>query len=214
MCRLYTSLREPVNSLTHWLGVILAVPFMAVMLWWAERHELSLWPFVIFGVSFALLYLASASYHSFQVSERALLWLRKLDHSAIFLLIAGSYTPIAYFGLGDPLRWTLLAVIWGIALAGMTLKLITMRMPRWLSTVLYLAMGWLALAFLPALAQTLPTGAFIWMGVGGALYTLGAIVYATKKLNFVPGVFGFHEVWHLFVLGGSTAHFAMMLNLR
>ena len=214
MRRLYLALREPVNSLTHWLGVVLAVPFLAVMLWWARLHDLTWWPFVVFGVSFALLYLASASYHSFRCSERTLLWLRKLDHSAIFLLIAGSYTPVVYFGLSDPLRVIVLSVVWCIAVSGIVLKLVTMRMPRWLSTVLYLAMGWLAIAFLPQLTQSLPVGAFVWLGIGGLLYTMGAVVYATQKLNFYPGVFGFHEVWHLFVLGGSSAHFAMMLNLR
>ncbi|WP_027480657.1 PAQR family membrane homeostasis protein TrhA [Deinococcus pimensis] len=214
MKRLILALREPVNSLTHWAGVVLAVPFLAVMLVWAHTKGLSPWPFVVFGVSFALLFLASASYHSFRVSERAQLWLRKLDHSAIFLLIAGSYTPIAYFGLGGTTGKVVLAVVWGIALAGVILKLVTMRLPRWVSTGLYLGMGWIAVVFLPQLARSLPVGALVWLGVGGLLYTLGAVVYATKKLDFRPGVFGFHEVWHLFVLGGSTAHFAMMLNLR
>lgn len=212
--RLRRVFREPANALTHWLGVVLAVPFIASMVLWANAKGLSLWPFVVFGVSFALLYLASASYHSFRVSERALKWLRKLDHSAIFVLIAGSYTPIAFFGLQDPWRVVLLSVIWGIALAGVILKLVTMKLPRWVSTALYLGMGWIAMAFLPQLARSLPVGALVWLGVGGLLYTVGAIVYATKKLDFKPGVFGFHEVWHLFVLGGSTAHFAMMLNLR
>lgn len=214
MKRLVRTLREPVNSLTHWAGVVLAVPFLAVMLWWANGKGLSPWPFVVFGVSFGLLYLASASYHSFRVSDRALRWLRKLDHSAIFLLIAGSYTPIAYFGLSGDTSRIVLAVVWGIALAGITLKLVTMRLPRWVSTALYLGMGWIAVAFVPQLAQNLPASALVWLGVGGLLYTLGAVVYATKKFDFRPGVFGFHEVWHLFVLGGSTAHFAMMLNLR
>jgi len=214
MIRLIRALREPVNSLTHWLGVVLAVPFLVVMLWWARDKGLSAWPFVVFGVSFALLYLASASYHSFHGSERALAWLRKLDHSAIFLLIAGSYTPVAYFGLTGELRFTVLALVWGIAIAGITLKLVTMKLPRWLSTALYLGMGWLAIAFMPQFMQTLPVGALVWLGVGGLLYTIGAVVYATKKLDFIPGVFGFHEVWHLFVLGGSSAHVAMMLNLR
>lgn len=214
MRRLYAALREPVNSLTHWLGVALSGLFLAVMLLWAQGRGLSVWPFVVFGVCSALLYLASASYHSFRVSQRALLWLRKLDHSAIFLLIAGSYTPVAYFGLHGSMRWVLLGLVWAVACAGIALKLTTLRLPRWLSTTLYLAMGWLAVGFLPALVHTLPVAAFVWLGVGGLLYTLGAAVYATKKLDFVPGVFGFHEVWHLFVLGGSSAHFLMMLNLR
>ena len=220
MKRLYAALREPVNSLTHWVGVLLALPITAGLVAWALMHHLSPWPFVVFGLSFLLLYLASASYHSFRVSERALRWLRKLDHSAIFLLIAGSYTPIAYFGLTGPWRLAVLGVVWGIALAGIVLKLVTMRLPRWLSTALYLGMGWIAVAFLPALSHKLAPGALVWLGIGGAFYTLGALVYATKRWGpgpagrIFPRHWGFHEVWHLFVLGGSGAHVAMMLSLR
>ncbi len=208
------TLREPVNALTHWLGVVLALPLLAVLLGWAQRRDLSLWPFVVFGVSFALLFLASALYHSFHGSARSLAWLRKFDHSAIFLLIAGSYTPVAYFGLSGELRWRLLGLVWGLAFTGILLKLITMRLPRWISTALYLGMGWLALGFLPQLARSLPAAALVWLTVGGLLYTLGAVVYVTKRLDFRPGVFGFHEVWHLFVLAGATAHFVMMFHLR
>lgn len=220
MTRLFTLLREPVNGLTHWAGVLLALPVTAGLVAWALWHRLSPWPFVVFGLSFLLLYLASASYHSFRVSERALLWLRKLDHSAIFLLIAGSYTPVAFFGLNGTWRWAALSVVWGIALAGVVLKLVTMRLPRWLSTALYLGLGWIALAFLPQFVRTLPPGALLWLGVGGALYTLGALVYATKRWGpgrrgrVFPRHWGFHEVWHLFVLGGTGAHVAMMFSLR
>lgn len=207
-------LREPVNSLTHWAGVVLAVPVLAGLLVWAHAHHLSLWPFVVFGLSMAGLYAASAIYHSLHVGERAMLWLRKLDHSAIFLLIAGSYTPLAYFGLSGVWRDVVLYVVWGIALSGILLKLLTMRLPRWISTLLYVAMGWLALIFVPQLSHNLPAAALWWLGVGGALYTAGAVVYATKRWNPKPGVFGFHEIWHLFVLGGTGAHVAMMFALR
>lgn len=214
MTRLALALREPVNALTHWGGAVAALLLLGPLLWWAHSHGLALWPFVVFGVSMALLYAASASYHSFRVGERGLLWLRKLDHAGIFLLIAGTYTPVAYFGLHGVWRSVVLWVVWGIALAGITLKLFTMRLPRWVSTLLYLGMGWLALVFLPQLARNLPSAAIIWLAVGGALYTIGAIVYATKRWNPRPGVFGFHEIWHLFVLGGTTAHVAMMFSLR
>lgn len=220
MKRLFAALREPVNGLTHWAGALLALPVSAVLIVWAVTHGLNPWPFAVFGLSFLLLYLASASYHSFHVSERALLWLRKLDHSAIFLLIAGSYTPIAYFGLTGGWRLAVLGLVWGIALAGIMLKLFTMRTPRWLSTALYLGMGWTAMAFLPQFVRTLSPGALTWLGVGGALYTLGAVVYATKRWapgrrgRTFPQHWGFHEVWHLFVLGGTGAHVAMMFSLR
>ncbi|GGQ93998.1 PAQR family membrane homeostasis protein TrhA [Deinococcus ruber] len=213
-------LREPVNSLTHWAGALLAFPVLAGLLVWAHEHHLPLWPFVVFGVSMAALYASSATYHSLRVNERAMLWLRKLDHSAIFLLIAGSYTPLAYLGLSGVWQSVVLWVIWGIAISGILLKMLTMRLPRWISTLLYVAMGWMALAFVPQLARTLPTAAMIWLGVGGALYTLGAVVYATKRWSpfaggrSFPRNWGFHEVWHLFVLGGTGAHVAMMFTLR
>jgi hemolysin III len=211
---LYTSLREPWNSLTHWAGAALTVVALFGLIWYAAAHGLSVWPFVVFGVSMLFLYTASASYHSFRVGERALLRLRKLDHSAIFLLIAGSYTPVAYFGLSGVWQSVVLWVVWGVALSGVALKLLTMRLPRWISTVLYVALGWTALAFMPQLAQRLSGAALFWLAAGGVLYTVGAVIYGTKRWNPRPGVFGFHEIWHLFVLGGTVAHTAMMFTLR
>lgn len=209
-----TAPREPVNALTHWAGVLAALLLLFPLLWWAQRHGLALWPFVVFALSMALLYAASATYHSFRVGERAMLWLRKLDHAGIFLLIAGTYTPVAYFGLHGVWQSVVLWLIWGIALAGIALKMLTMKLPRWVSTALYLGMGWLAVVFLPQLAHNLPAAAIGWLAVGGVLYSLGAVVYGTKRWNPKPGVFGFHEIWHLFVLGGTGAHVAMMFNLR
>ncbi|GAA4018673.1 hemolysin III family protein [Deinococcus rubellus] len=210
----YHSLREPWNSLTHWAGAVFAVVALAGMLWYALAQHLSVWPFVVFGLSMLFLYTASASYHSFRVGERALLRLRKLDHSAIFLLIAGSYTPVAYFGLSGVWQSVVLWVIWGVALSGILLKLLTMRLPRWVSTLLYVIMGWTAVAFLPQLSHRLSGAALFWLTVGGVMYSIGAVVYGTKRWNPRPGIFGFHEIWHLFVLGGTGAHVAMMFALR
>ncbi|MFC5847376.1 PAQR family membrane homeostasis protein TrhA [Deinococcus petrolearius] len=214
MRRFLNAPREPVNALTHWGGVAGALLILGPLLGWASARGLALWPFLVFGVSMALLYGASASYHSFRPGERGMLWLRKLDHASIFLLIAGTYTPMVYFGLGGGWRVGVLALVWGVALAGMALKLLTMRLPRWVSTALYLALGWLSLALLPEFVRTLPAGAVVWLAVGGVLYTAGAVVYGTKRWNPKPGFFGFHEIWHLFVLGGTAAHVVMMFNLR
>ena len=211
---LLTAFREPVNALTHWAGVLAALLLLWPMWWWAERTGLARWPFTVFLVSMALLYAASGAYHSFRGSERGLVWLRKLDHAGIFLLIAGSYTPLAYYGLPGPWRDAVLYGIWGLAVAGVALKVLTMRLPRWVSTLLYLLMGWLAVALLPQLLRNLPVQAVAWLVAGGLLYTLGAAIYATKAWNPRPGVFGFHEIWHLFVLGGTAAHVVMMFNLR
>ena len=211
MNRLSSAPREPVNALTHWLGAASALLVLGPLLAWAARHGLALWPFVAFGLSMAALYTASAAYHSFDPSRWP--WLRKLDHASIFLLIAGTYTPVLYFGLGDPWRRAVLWAIWGLALAGVGLKLWTLALPRWVSTVLYVALGWLAALLLPQLARHLPGAAVFWLALGGVLYTLGAVVYGTKRWNPRPGL-GFHEIWHLFVLAGSAAHTAMMFHLR
>lgn len=214
MHRLLSAPREPVNALTHWGGVAGALLVLGPLLGWASARGVALWPFVVFGGSMALLYGASASYHSFRPGERGMLWLRKFDHASIFLLIAGTYTPMVYFGLSGGWRVGVLGLVWGVALAGIALKLLTMRLPRWVSTALYLALGWLSVALLPAFVRTLPAGAVIWLSVGGMLYTAGAVVYGTKRWNPKPGFFGFHEIWHLFVLGGTAAHVVMMFNLR
>ena len=211
---LYLRLREPWNSLTHWAGALLALLALGGLLWYAGERHLSWWPFLVFGLSMLFLYTASALYHSLRVGERALLRLRKLDHSAIFLLIAGSYTPVAYFGLSGVWQSVVLLFIWGVALSGVALKLLTMRLPRWVSTLLYVLMGWTALAFLPQLSVRLSGPALFWLAAGGVMYSVGAVVYGTKRWNPRPGVFGFHEIWHLFVLGGSGAHIAMMFALR
>ena len=214
MRRFLNAPREPVNALTHWGGVAGALLVLGPLLGWASARGLALWPFIVFGVSMALLYGASASYHSFRPGDRGMLWLRKVDHAGIFLLIAGTYTPLVYFGLGGGWRVGVLALVWSVALAGMALKLLTMRLPRWVSTALYLALGWLSLALLPEFVRTLPAGAVVWLAVGGVLYTAGAVVYGTKRWNPKPGFFGFHEIWHLFVLGGTAAHVVTMFNLR
>ena len=217
---LSSRLREPVNSLTHWLGAALALPVTLGLLLWAQRRGLPGWPFAVFGLSLLGLYLASALYHSLRPSAGAAVWLRKFDHSAIFLLIAGTYTPVVAFGLEGFWRAAVLWIIWGIAGVGVLLKLLTLGLPRWVSTALYVGMGWIALGFLPQLSRTLPAAALVWLGIGGLLYTLGALIYATKRwrpgpagLRF-PRRWGFHEIWHLFVLGGSGAHALMMFNLR
>lgn len=212
--RFLTAPREPVNALTHWGGALAALIVLGPLLSWAHARGLTLWPFVVFSVSMVALYAASASYHSFRPGERGLLWLRKLDHAGIFLLIAGTYTPVAYFGLSGPWQAAVLWIIWGVALSGITLKLVTMSLPRWISTALYLGMGWLAVAFLPQLARNLPAAALFWLAAGGVLYSIGAVVYGTKRWNPRPGVFGFHEIWHLFVLAGTAAHVVMMFHLR
>jgi hemolysin III len=137
--------------------------------------------------------------------------LRKVDHAAIYLLIAGSYTPFCYNMFSGFWQWGLLAIVWSLALAGVIVKIFIIKSPRWLNTAIYLVLGWLVIFAVREMLATVPVGALLWLSAGGVLYTLGAIVYATKTLNFVPGKFGFHEVWHIFVILGALAHFAAVI---
>jgi hemolysin III len=162
-----------------------------------------------------LLYAASTVYHMLPISERASEILRKLDHMMIFVLIAGTYTPICLVPLRGAWGWTILALIWVLAIAGIILKALWFKAPRWLSTTLYVSMGWIVLiAIFPLVRSVPPLGVWL-LFLGGMAYTMGAVIYAIKwpKLNFKW--FGFHELFHLFVMGGSAFHIVMMfLMLR
>ena len=159
-----------------------------------------------------LLYGASATYHSLNLSGRPLRIFRKIDHMMIFILIAGSYTPICLTVLGGKLGYTLLAVIWGLALFGMILKACWITCPKWFSSVIYIAMGWACVAVFGPLLQVLPTAAFLWLLAGGIIYTIGGVIYALKLplFNEKHEFFGSHEIFHLFVMAGSFCHFIFM----
>lgn len=211
---LYRYLREPVNSLTHFVGVLLSIVGLVVLLVLSDGEPWRVVSFAIYGSSLILLFTASTLLHSLKVSKRKERIFRLLDHAAIFILIAGSYTPITLVTLrGDYTRWgwTLFGIAWGIALLGVVFKLLWFGAPRWLSTGLYLLMGWLALVAIVPIAQALSTGGLLWLAAGGFFYSVGAIIYASKRPNLVPHVFGYHELWHLFVLAGSACHFMLML---
>ena len=204
--------REPLNAWTHWAGAAAGALLLWPLLAQAQARGLTTWPFLVFGLSLVTLYAASASYHSF-TPGRGATWLRKLDHAAIFLLIAGTYTPVAFFGLGEEQRGRVLALVWGLALLGAGFKLFTLG-PRWLSTALYVGLGWLAAGLLPELSRHLPRTALLWLTAGGLLYTAGAVGYATKRPRTPRRGWGFHEIWHLWVLAGSAAHVVMTFHLH
>ncbi len=207
-------LREPVNGLTHVAGGVLAAVGLSVLLATAAsagRLDQAV-AFGVFGVSLISLYTASALYHLLPLSPSGVARLRRLDHMTIFILIAGTYTPFCLLALDGAWRWGLLALIWSLALCGVMLKLLWMDAPRWLSVALYLAMGWVAVIAAPALFRAVPAGGMAWVLAGGLTYSAGAAVYGLKRPNPVPGVFGFHEVWHLFVIAGSACHFWAVLR--
>ena len=151
-------------------------------------------------------------YHSVNVSDQVLKIFRKVDHMMIFVLIAGSYTPVCLIVLGGKLGYTLLAVVWGIALGGMLINALWITCPKWFSSLIYIAMGWVCVAVFGQLFNTLPTGAFLWLLAGGIIYTIGGVIYALKLpiFNAKHVHFGSHEVFHLFVMAGSICHFIFM----
>jgi hemolysin III len=205
-------LREPVSGLTHLAGVLLALVALIVLLTRAGGRLDQLVAFGIFGLSLIALYSASALYHLLPVSPAATARLRRLDHMTIFILIAGTYTPVCVLALEGGWRAGLLGLIWTLALCGVALKLLWMEAPRWLSVGVYLAMGWLAVIAASAIFRAIPYGGIAWILGGGLVYSAGALIYALKRPNLVPGVFGFHELWHLFVLAGSACHFWAILR--
>ncbi len=206
-------IREPVNGLTHLGGAILAMIGMVVMIYIARGSATKVIAVVVYGIGLMSMFLASGIYHSAIVKPSTLQSLRKLDHSAIFLLIAGTYTPFCVIAFSGFWHWDLLAIIWAIAAIGIVVKIFYPNTPRWLHVLIYVIMGWLCVMAAPQMPSILPTGAIFWLFAGGVIYTLGALVYATKSLDFWPGKFGFHEVWHIFVLLGALAHFIAIMTL-
>jgi hemolysin III len=202
-----SKLREPVNGLTHLFAALAAGIGLIVLILLGWQSLSKLISLSVYGVSLILLFSASAAYHMVPVNPRALEIFRKLDHSAIYLLIAGTYTPFCVVMFSGFWKWGLLAIIWSLAVIGIGVKIFIIRAPRWLTAGVYVAMGWLCVAAIGEMLRVLPAGALAWLVAGGVIYTLGALVYITKKLDFIPGKFGFHEVWHIFVILGATAHY-------
>lgn len=208
------TIREPGSALTHFIAMMLAV-FAAVPLLLKAGLTSGMRSFTamaIFMTSMILLYAASATYHSVNVSGNRLKFFRKLDHMMIFVLIAGSYTPVCLIILGRNVGYPLLALVWGIALVGMVINLCWITCPKWVSSIIYIAMGWVCVLVFGQLLDSLSTAAFLWLLGGGLLYTIGGIIYALKLpiFNAKYKCFGSHEVFHLFVMAGSVCHFVFM----
>ena len=193
---------EVANSIIHGIGAGLGIAALAILVTSAGLHG-DAWrvvSFSIYGSTLILLYLASTFYHSIQ-SPRAKKTFRVLDHSAIFLLIAGTYTPFTLVNLRGAWGWTLFGLVWGLAIGGIILKVFFVGRFRILSVCLYIGMGWLVLIAFKPLLSVIPVNGIIWLGIGGLAYTFGVIFYAFKQIPFN------HAIWHLFVLAGSVCHF-------
>ncbi len=199
----YTLAEEIANSISHGVGCIFGIVVLVLLLSQAisaNAGALAIVSYSLYGGSMILLFLASTLYHAIP-GARAKFWLKKLDHCAIYLLIAGTYTPFLLVGLDSPLAHVLMIVIWSLALAGIIFKLAFAHRFKALSLITYLLMGWLSLIVIYQLAMKLDTGGVWLLAAGGLIYTLGVIFYVAKRIPYN------HAIWHGFVLGGSACHF-------
>ncbi len=203
-------MREPMNVMTHLFGAFFAVIGLILLITKAVSESASALTFaavMIFGISMILLYAASSTYHMVIARKEVIAFLRKLDHSMIFILIAGTYTPFCLITLQGVAGWSLFIVAVAVATLGICFKLIWFHAPRWISTGLYLAMGWMIVFVFPPLAKQIDPYAIILLLIGGISYTIGAVIYATKPKWIESKYLGFHEIFHLFVLLGTFSHF-------
>lgn len=208
------TIREPGSAITHFIGMMMAVFAMVPLLVKAgiSSGGKNFIAMFIFMLSMILLYGASAMYHSVNLSGKYLRIFRKIDHMMIFVLIAGSYTPVCLIVLGGAQGYTLLTVVWSIAIIGMLVKAFWITCPKWFSSLIYIAMGWVCVFVFGELLDSLPFSAFMWLLAGGIIYTIGGIIYALKLplFNSIHKYFGSHEIFHLFCMAGSACHFVFM----
>ena len=203
-------LREPINSLTHLIGAILSLFALIAMLAKGIVNNASaveIISVVIFGISLILLYSVSATYHGVITSDKIIFRLRKLDHSMIFILIAGSYAPFSLIALGGSKGSVFFSIIASIAVAGILFRMLWFNCPRWLQTALYIGLGWAAIFMIKPLSQVLSPISLFLLVLGGILYTVGGVIYGLKPKKLQLGKFGFHEIFHIFIILGSLCHF-------
>ena len=206
--------KDPGSAITHFIGMLMAI-FAAIPLLIKAAHEpdrIYLVSIAVYAASLILLYAASTTYHTFNISKKVNTNLKKIDHMMISVLIAGSYTPICLLVLGGRMGWILLAIVWGFAIAGILIKAFWVFCPKWVSSVLYIGMGWTCVLAFTQLLNSLSPAAFGWLLAGGIIYTVGGVIYALKLpiFNSKHKNFGSHEIFHLFVMGGSLCHFVVM----
>lgn len=205
-----TYIREPINGLTHLAGAILSIFGLLAMVVKAALNSsspLTITAVTIFGISMILLYAASAAYHMVIAKDTVISFLRRLDHSMIFILIAGTYTPFCLISLNGLTGWVLFSIVSAAAVFGVIFKMVWFHCPRWLSTSLYIIMGWLAVFVISPLTENIASMGITLLILGGILYTIGGVIYAVKPKFLDLGFMGFHEIFHIFIMLGSAAHF-------
>lgn len=204
-------LREPASAITHFIAMVLAIAGLgpAIMKALSNLNTTGVWAVTIFMCSMILLYASSATYHGITIGGKVLEYFKKLDHMMIFVLIAGTYTPVCLLVLDGWAGKGLLIAVWALAAIGIAIKAFWINCPKWFSSVIYIGMGWTCLACFKQILDALETKAFVWLLIGGIIYTLGGVIYSLK----IPGFdekhknFNTHDIFHLFVMGGSLCHF-------
>ena len=208
--------RDPWSALTHFIAFLAAIPAVPLLLMRAAAREgtiPALASLSIFAVSMILLYGASTAYHAFQLSPRGCRILKKLDHIMIFYLIAGSYTPICVIALSGAAARNLLILVWVLAAVGTVFVLCWVNCPKWVSSVIYIAMGWSCVTAMREVLASMPAVSARWLFFGGIAYTLGGVIYAIKPKSLRQKAFGVHEIFHVFVMAGSLCHYICMYNI-
>ncbi|WP_226677833.1 PAQR family membrane homeostasis protein TrhA [Mesobacillus jeotgali] len=203
-------IREPINGLTHLAGALLSFAGLLALVIKAALttgSPLAITSVTIFGISMILLYTASATYHMVISKDSVIAFLRKIDHSMIFVLIAGTYTPFCLISLNGVTGWTLFGIIIFAAFCGILFKMIWFRSPRWLSTSIYIVMGWMVIFVVSPLSSVLNPAGIFWLVAGGIMYTIGGVIYALKPAFLRSKHLGFHEIFHIFIMLGSLSHF-------
>lgn len=207
-------IKDPGSAITHFIGMVMAAIASVPLLIKAAHQPDSVYIIAmsVYAASLILLYAASTTYHTFDISERVNKLLKKIDHMMISILIAGSYTPVCLIALKGRLGIILLSIVWGIAIAGILIKAFWIFCPKWVSSVLYIGMGWTCVLAFTQLLTNLAPAAFGWLLAGGIIYTIGGVIYALKLplFNSRHQNFGSHEIFHLFVMAGSACHFIVM----
>lgn len=208
------TIKDPGSSITHFIGLIMAALGTAPLLVRASRHSSPIYmiSMAVFMASMILLYAASTTYHTFDISPSVNKLLKKVDHMMISVLIAGSYTPVCLLVLNGRLGLIILGIVWGLAITGILIKAFWIYCPKWFSSILYIGMGWTCILAFGPIVRSLTPGAFFWLLTGGIIYTIGGVIYALKLpiFNSKHPYFGSHEIFHLFVMGGSLCHYIFM----
>lgn len=215
--RNFLHLKEPASAVTHFIAMVsalLAAPFLLTKAM-LHTEPVYLTASALFIISMILLYGASTAYHAIEASPGITLLLKKLDHIMIYILIAGSYSPICFLVLPDRIGFPLGYTVWGLALSGLILTLFWVNSPKWLNSLIYIVMGWLCIFTIKTIYACMAPASFGWLLAGGIIYTIGGVIYALKLPLFrsMHNGFGNHEIFHLFVMAGSLCHFIMVYSI-